>query len=233
MARPSKQTVEYFPHICVHGRTMFIVEQKYGNDGYAFWFKLLELLGCTNGHFLDLQDETTWEFLVAKTHLEEGLCQQILDLLAKLEAIDPELWREEKIVWCQKFVDNLASVYQKRKAETPNRDSFRCQKTTTEEVSGDDCFISDAETPQSKVKESKVKETRGSKVKEIKEKESIESKGNADPFSATPFSDPTPEPRPPQKLDPKDPQQLAVIKAEMKERMAALAESKRFGGDQA
>ena len=45
MARPRKQTVDYFPHYCKCGRTIFILENRFGNDGYAFWFKLLEILG--------------------------------------------------------------------------------------------------------------------------------------------------------------------------------------------
>ena len=67
MARPKKRTVDYFPHQCNHGKTMFILEQKYGNDGYAFWFKLLELLGTTEGHFLHLENSADWEFLHPKT----------------------------------------------------------------------------------------------------------------------------------------------------------------------
>ena len=48
MARPAKLTVDYFPHIINQGKTIFIIENNYGNDGYAFWFKLLELLGATD-----------------------------------------------------------------------------------------------------------------------------------------------------------------------------------------
>ncbi len=65
MARPKKQVVDYFPHVCSQGKTMFILEQKYGNNGYAFWFKLLELLGDAPGHFLDINDGGTWEFIQA------------------------------------------------------------------------------------------------------------------------------------------------------------------------
>lgn len=53
MARPTKETVDYFPHFVKCGRTIFILESKYGNDGYAFWFKLLEILGDTEGHYYD------------------------------------------------------------------------------------------------------------------------------------------------------------------------------------
>ncbi len=161
MARPKKQTIDYFPHSCTHGKTMFIIEQKYGNDGYAFWFKLLELLGDTAGHYIDLNDEATQEFLQAKTRISWDLCHEILDLLAKLEAIDAELW-EHKIVWSQNYVDGISDVYKNRRTEIPSRPSFYIEKPH-------DAGISTDENPQSKVKESKVKE---SKVKESKVKES-------------------------------------------------------------
>ena len=133
MARPKKQTVEYFPHFCGHKKTMFILEQKYGNDGYAFWFKLLEMLGSYEGHVIDLSNAADWEFLQSKTRLSEDTCHEILDLLAKLDAIDPELW-EQKIVWSDNFVNGLTPVYSNRKAEIPLRPSFYGQKPTTDEL---------------------------------------------------------------------------------------------------
>ena len=92
MARPKKETVDYFPHICAHKTTIFVLEQKYGNDGYAFWFKVLELLASSEGHYYDCRKPHLWEFLQAKTRLSEDKCNELLDLLAKLDAIDQELW---------------------------------------------------------------------------------------------------------------------------------------------
>jgi len=120
MARPHKQTVDYFPHYCVHKNTMFIIEQRYGNDGYAFWFKLLEQLGSTEGHYLDMNDELAWEFLQAKTRLCDVSICSLLDTLSKLKAIDPELW-SKRVIWCQNFVDNVAVVYKNRKVTTPSK----------------------------------------------------------------------------------------------------------------
>ena len=153
MARPTKNTVEYFPHFCQHGQTMFIMEQRWGNDGYAFWFKLLEMLGSTENHFIDLRNIATKEFLSAKTHLETELCNEMLDLLADLDAIDPDLWREEKVVWCDKLVSNFDGVYKKRRTDLPEKPGLGSRKQGLLKVSGE-------KTPQSKVKESKVKESR-------------------------------------------------------------------------
>jgi hypothetical protein len=151
MARPTQNTIDYFSHDCNHKQTMYILENKYKNDGYAFWFKLLESLGSAPNHFLDLNDEIACEFLAAKTNLNWSSCDEILTLLAKINAICPELW-SKKIVWCQNFVDRLSGVYAKRKKQIPNKPSF-CDGNDSITV------FSDTETPQSKVKESKVKES--------------------------------------------------------------------------
>ena len=152
MARPKKRTVDYFPHQCNHGKTMYIIEQKYGNDGYAFWFKLLELLGSAEGHYLQLENPADWEFLQAKTHLSDSICQEILDLLARLDAIDRELWENHRVVWSQNFVDGIADVYRNRRVDTPSRPSFYTRKP------GDE-VVSTPKNPQSKLKETKVNKT--------------------------------------------------------------------------
>lgn len=120
MARPNKHTVDYFPHMVAHGKTMFILEERYGNDGYAAWFKILEALGSTEGHFINCSNgRSEWEFLQAKTRLSGDMLLSILDLLAKLDAIDAELWVSARIIWCQKFVDGVDEVYRRRKINKP------------------------------------------------------------------------------------------------------------------
>lgn len=149
MARPKKQTVDYFPHSCSHGKTMFILEERYGNDGYAFWFKLLEMLGGTEGHVIDLNNPTNAEYLRSKTRRSYEQMMETLNLLATLDAIDPQLWTQ-KIIWCQKFVDGISDVYiRSRHTETPRRPDNYAEKPRADSVST-------AENPQSRVKESKV-----------------------------------------------------------------------------
>ena len=169
MARPKKQTVDYFPHIANSGKTIFILENQFGNDGYAFWFKTLELLATTDGHVIDTGNPSEWEFLIAKTRVSEDTAREILNLLGKLEAIDNELL-QVGILWCQNLVDNVSDVYKKRKVNLPVRpdpNSFGQQKHEQSGVSDDGnpstTIVSDNINPQSKVKETKVKET---KVKE-------------------------------------------------------------------
>ena len=151
MARPQKQTVDYFPHYCKHGKTMFILEQKYGNDGYAFWFKLLEMLGSADGHYLKLENPVDWEYLTAITKLDGETCEEILNLLAKLEAIDGEAWKK-KIVWIDKFIENVKDAYRNRIAEIPDKPDCLRKKKTSE-------GITDVRNTQTILDETRVDDT--------------------------------------------------------------------------
>jgi len=149
MARPQKQTVDFFPHYCKqYGKTIYILEQRFGNNGYTFWFKLLEELGNHNGHCIDFTDENELEFFGAKIRVSVSETLEMLDLAAKLKAIDPILWGK-KIVWCQNFVNNLSEVYAKRVVSAPEKP-----------VSAPEKPVSDSDNPQSRVEESRVKESK-------------------------------------------------------------------------
>lgn len=122
MGRPRKQTVDYFPHfVSTDSRTKFILEQGWGNDGYAFWFKLLELLGRSEGHYYDCTTMANEKYLVALMKIDEVKIKEILETLADLGNIDKELWEERKVIWCQSLVDNLQDVYSKRTVSAPVR----------------------------------------------------------------------------------------------------------------
>ena len=72
MGRPTKQKADYFPHFVTGSRTKFILEDTWGNDGYAFWFKLLELLCKSDGHNYDCSNKTDMKYLVALTKVDEA-----------------------------------------------------------------------------------------------------------------------------------------------------------------
>jgi len=163
MSKRTKATVDYFPHIIKKGKTIFILESKFGNDGYAFWFKLLELLGDNEGHYIDCNDPSTWEYLLAYIRVDEETVNKIIEVLIELGNIDKELW-EHKILFCQNFIDNIGDVYKRRIIEKPTKEAIcqqlgivltvKCiQLPTSNGINVDIC-------PQSKVKESKVKESK-------------------------------------------------------------------------
>ena len=120
MSRPRKAVVDYFPHICKHGRTMQIIKGKFGNDGRAFWWTLLEILGSTENHFYDTRNPLDWEFLLSETLVDETTASDILNTLAVVGSIDKSLW-DNGVIWCQHFMDGIADVYKKRKVSLPQK----------------------------------------------------------------------------------------------------------------
>lgn len=177
--RKDKNTVNYFPHYCMGGKTIFILENKYGNDGYSVWFKVLELLGSTENHFIDCRELSSWEYLQAKMRLDSDKLNEILNCLSNLDAIHKELW-ENKIIWSVNFIRNINDVYLRRKSQCMDYNDLcshlliKCKHKYTSEG-----IITDNNT-QSKVKKSKVKESIKKKlvfysneIKNIEENESL------------------------------------------------------------
>lgn len=121
MGRSTKKGVDYFQHDtdASEKTTLFALEAKYGNDGYAFWFKLLELLGKKDTAAIDCSDNNEWYYLLHKMRMEGTQVDEILGLLSNLKAIDPDLWTQHRIIWSDNFVARLNVVYSKRKEGAP------------------------------------------------------------------------------------------------------------------
>jgi hypothetical protein len=121
MGRNLSNTADYFPHMAKSGKTLAILEGRWQAAGYTFWFKLLETLTSTENHFINCEDPSTWEYLLASTYLDEKTAVEILDVLSRLGNIDCELWTENKIIWCQNLVNNLSELYRNRRRELPKK----------------------------------------------------------------------------------------------------------------
>ncbi|MAX51608.1 MAG: hypothetical protein CMH22_06470 [Methylophaga sp.] len=177
MAREQRHDVDYFPHDCNHGRKMFYIETKYGNDGYAVWFKLLERLGSANYHFIDLEETTNWMFIIAFLKVEESTLKEILSDLAKLGAINQNLYENHQIIYSEKLVKSVEDAYKKRKSQPLSIDEILVKTKRKKKQSAAETPQSAAETPKNdtdtpkkttnpvesipKEKESKVKDRKG------------------------------------------------------------------------
>ena len=124
MARPEKNTVEYFPFLCDEGKKMFYIEETYGNDGFSTFIKILRELAKTDFHYLDLSKKTTLMFLSAKCKINTKTLESIINDLVELEKFDEDLWKENKIIWCQDFIDSIQDAYNKRKNKCITYDSL-------------------------------------------------------------------------------------------------------------
>ncbi len=160
--RKDKNIVDYFPHLCGDSKTIFILESKYGNNGYSVWYKTLEILGKSENHYIDCRNTDIWEYMQAKMKLMSAELQQIYDTCVALDAIHKELW-ENKVIWSSNFIKNIDDVYKRRNNKCMHFNdickhlSIKCKHKYNNEG-----IIENINT-QSKVKESKV----NNKEKEI------------------------------------------------------------------
>lgn len=119
MARPERNTVDYFPHILSDGKKMFFIQHKHGNDGYATWFKILEKLATTEYHFLNLNNEQDILFLSAFCLVDEDKLLEIVADLAKIGAINQQLWNS-KIIYSDTFIESIQDAYERRNNKCMN-----------------------------------------------------------------------------------------------------------------
>lgn len=126
MARPIKYNVDYFPHYISSGKKMSVLQSRYGNDGYAVWFKLLEQLASTDFHYLDLNNKLDFHYLANNVCLvSEETLVKILNDLAEFGEINAELWKI-KVVWSEKFMRSIADAYKRRECKTKDLAGLLC-----------------------------------------------------------------------------------------------------------
>lgn len=121
MPRKNRRNADYFPHPARPGPVEDLVQRRWGNDGYAVYNKMLELLTDTDEHFLDLSGPARMELFVGYMLAPPEIILEVLNSLANLNFIDSELWHGYHVVWCEQLVSSmLAEVYRKREADAPN-----------------------------------------------------------------------------------------------------------------
>lgn len=167
MARPQRNDVDYFPHAVTHGKKMFYLRDKYGNDGYAVWFILLEQLGKANYHYLHLEDAISIKYLCVDMKVEESTLLAIINELVLLDEIDRELWEKCKVIFIEKFAESVSDAYSKRSNSQIDKNSLRVLlhdkgilKLVKSTPKLSKSILNSTVKSQSKVKDSKVKDSK-------------------------------------------------------------------------
>ena len=168
MARPKKNTVDYFPHDCHWSKALEIFINNHANEGYAFYYRLLEQLGVSPDHKYDCSKSIDNQYLASKTGVTEEKMSQYIKDLVSIGVIDEDYWKKKKI-WVQSFVDSVAEVYKSRTTELPTIESFQAgNEGEAVFPAGKQGFSAEnrgflARNSQSKVKDSKVNNSKGEK----------------------------------------------------------------------
>lgn len=122
MARPQQNSVLYFRHFThlEDVTAIRILWKRFKKDGFVFYFRTREILGYSDGHFLDLRNPEVWYDYLGEIDIDEVSTRKMIDLLVEIGEIDRELW-DFGIIWWQSYVDDLFEVYDNRKRELPQK----------------------------------------------------------------------------------------------------------------
>ena len=157
MARPVKEGIDYFPHDtdASSDEKIEILTSLYGNDGYAFYFIMLERIYRNSGCFIDISDAQTKEeiFLILsrKIRVSLELFQKMLQTTLKYGLFSYDLYNNEGKITSNGILKRAGFVMQKREYMREKREQKKVSDTQTQEQTSQ-------QTPQSKVKERKEKE---------------------------------------------------------------------------
>lgn len=121
MARPPRNNVDYFPFLCKVGKPMRFIEQKYGNDGFVVWMKILRELAITNFHHISLANHFDMDYLASECKVDIDRLQAIISDLCKIEEFDIDIWAQYRAIYSQKFIDNIQDAYKKRENKCIDR----------------------------------------------------------------------------------------------------------------
>lgn len=158
MARPQKEGLDYFSHDtdAVNDEKIEALRALYGNDGYAFFFILLERIYRVPDAELDVSDAETLQILARKVSVTEEKFQEMLKTAIKRGCFNKEAFEKRGVLTSNGIKKRASVVIEKREVMRS-----RYQKAKLDSISSP---ISDAETipetPQSKVKESKEKNSK-------------------------------------------------------------------------
>lgn len=167
MARPLKEGLDYFPHDvdASSDEKIEALRSLYGNDGYAFYFIMLERIYRTQNFELDISDaetrEETIQILAKKVGVSAEKFRQILDTSFRWGCFDKKEYEERGVITSRGIKARARIVLDKREQQRKKyrKDQEISDAETREETTQETM----SETPQSKVKKSKGKESKEKK----------------------------------------------------------------------
>ncbi|MBU0907362.1 MAG: hypothetical protein KKD18_00805 [Nanoarchaeota archaeon] len=174
MARPERHDCDYFPFYAKDGRTLHILEGKYGCKGTGFFTNVMRFLTLQEDHYFCLQDESDQMYFFSKCHCDIESGMDMLNIMSKTRKIHTLLWVSYKVIVSQDLLNSLTDAYRNRKNDIITIDQILVsyENNTQESVVSDvrntqEPVVSDADNTQRKGKEIKGKERGGENKKFI------------------------------------------------------------------
>jgi DnaD/phage-associated family protein len=174
VARPRKEGMDYFPHDtdAANDEKIEALRSLFGNDGYAFYFILLERIYRTNEAELDISKPILLAPIASKIGVGKEVFAEMLEASFEVGLFDKEEYEKRKVITSSGIksrfseVNSMRKRWRKSKENDGNKEVFHGENSAENGVENE--FSTEKtgeETPESKVKQSKANE----KEKELKE----------------------------------------------------------------
>lgn len=177
MGRPIKQGLDYFPHDTDASSDEKIESLKalYRNDGYAFYFIVLERIYRSNNGELNLGSDEEKKILAKKIGITLKKFEMILKSCFKINLFDEKKFLKNGLLTSEgiksRFVQIQAERQRKRKYYDKTKGVLDAQKGGRKD--GETAGEMGGETPQSKVKKSILIELAKSLMQDVKKESSL------------------------------------------------------------
>lgn len=124
--RPYALNAEYVAHWGNPNNRVKHIEKRFEKTGFAIYYKLRELLTTTDNHYLNFSNKHELLYFATDCWCTVEEVNQVLDVLAELEEIDPELW-QKKIVCSEPFLHDISVAYKRRANQCPSINTIRAK----------------------------------------------------------------------------------------------------------
>ena|GEM_PF-2529763 len=125
MARPERHDVDYFPFFAKRGKTLNILQSKYGLEGIGFFTNVMRFLALTPDHHYSIRDEADRMNFFAEIGVDENKGIEMIELMVKTEKLDRGLWESHKVIASEAFLVSLTEAYKKRSNDLLTLDEIR------------------------------------------------------------------------------------------------------------
>lgn len=159
MGRPERHDADYFPFYVKDGKTLYILESKYGLQGIGFFTNLMRFLTRQTDHHICIQDESDRLYFFAQIRCPEDVGMDMIGLMVKTGKLDAKLWAESRVIVSQDLLDSLRDAYKNRNNPIIEIDQIRVSYHKNE-VTYPNIPLTSPDKPQRKLKETKLKETK-------------------------------------------------------------------------
>lgn len=144
---------------------MKYIRSKYGNDGYATWFTLLEQLANADDHHIECT-EIQMMLLAGECGVSIDVLESIIADLVVLNEFQTLLWNEKRVLFSERLRDSIVDAYRLRTNQCITTDQVlekyfsTVRNTVANEFPTLETTENRGNNTQSKVKQSKVKQSK-------------------------------------------------------------------------